>query len=258
MCPGTLLTDPMNATDGQVRAAGEAALAAGFTEGSVWQHQLDAISGAGLGIGVIEAATVWANGEAGDADAEARRLAALVRQYGAGRVLAACLDATIDDIDRTRRNLASLVDTLGEQGAQLCLEFLPWSGVPDLATAWSLLGPLGPSATLVLDTWHWVRQPGGPAFELLATIPGERIGYVQLCDVAPTQEGDLMTEAMTNRLLPGEGVVDFAALFASLDSIGASPYLATEVFNPSLVARLGAVDAANAMKAAAERVMPHA
>ena len=89
-----------------------------------------------------------------------------------------------------------------------------------------------------------------PNPDLLATIPGERIGYVQLCDAAGEPVGDSLTEAMTNRLLPGDGAVDFGALLSQLDGMGATPYVATEIFNPELVKRLGAVDTAKAMRSA--------
>jgi len=84
----------------------------------------------------------------------------------------------------------------------------------------------------------------------LATIPGERIGYLQVCDAAATPVGDPLSEAMTNRLLPGEGVVDFAAVLAQLEAIGATPFVATEIFNPSMVASLGPDATAKAMRAA--------
>ncbi len=77
---------------------------------------------------------------------------------------------------------------------------------------------------------------------------------MQLCDAAPTPAGDPLTEAMTNRLLPGD-VVDFAAVLGCLRSMGAEPFYATEIFNPELVKRLGAVDTAHAMRAAALDVL---
>ena len=255
MCTATLVADPLAAGPDEVRAAGAAALAAGFTEVSVWAHHLRALDGLGLGVGVVEAAMAWPNGDRAAAAKEAERLATLAAEHGAPRIGAVCLDLSIDDLDRARDNLALAVDAAEAVGAQVCLEFLPWSGVPDLATAWALVEPLGPSAGLLLDTWHWVRQPGGPAFDLLATIPGGRIGYLQLCDAAAEPDDDGMTEAMTARLLPGEGVVDFAAVLGALRSIGATPYVATEVFNPGLVAALGPEGAAVAMRDAAERVM---
>ena len=254
MCTATLVADPMSAGDSDVRAAGEAALAAGFTEASVWAHHIPALSGLGLQIGVIEAAMSWANADPDVATAEARRLAGLASEHAATRIMAVCLEPTIADLDRARDNLSILVDAANDVGAQVCVEFLPWSGIPDLATAWSLVEPLGPVAGILLDTWHWVRQPGGPAFDLLAEIPGERIGYVQLCDAAPAADADLLTEAMTSRMLPGEGVVDFAAVFSALDAIHATPYIATEIFNTALVVERGALGAATAMKGAADLV----
>ena len=45
---------------------------------------------------------------------------------------------------------------------------------------------------------------------------------------------------MTGRLLPGDGVVDFASLIATLKQIDAHPFIAPEIFNPGLVAEIGA------------------
>jgi sugar phosphate isomerase/epimerase len=246
ICTATLLADPLAAGAAEIREADEAAAAAGFTEASVWSHQLDTVA---LKVGVVEAAMTWANADAATAAAEASTLAALVRQTGATKVMAVCLEPELADLDAARRNLTGLVEAVD---AQVCVEFLPWSGIPDLATAWSLVEPTG--AGILLDTWHWVRQPGGPAFDLLATIPGERIGYLQLCDAAAEPAADVYTEAMTGRLLPGEGVVDFSAVRSALDAIGAMPYVAIEVFNPALVEEQGPTGAAMAMLDAARSV----
>jgi sugar phosphate isomerase/epimerase len=55
-----------------------------------------------------------------------------------------------------------------------------------------------------------------------------------------------MDEAMSGRLLPGAGVVDFPALAALLRRIGADPVVATEVFNPALLAERGVAATAEA------------
>jgi sugar phosphate isomerase/epimerase len=256
ICTATLLADPLGAGEAEVRAAGEAARSAGFTNASVWAQHLPALAGSGLTVGVVEAAMQWANGGGDEAGAEARYFTEAAAEQQATLVLAVCLEPSIEEVSRARQNLAGLVAAATAVGARVCVEFLPWTGVPDLATAWSLVEPLGPAAGIVLDTWHWVRQPGGPNLELLSRIPGERIPYVQLSDAGPVASGDVMAETMSSRLLPGEGVVDFAALFSTLADIGADPYLATEVFNPGLVQERGAAEAAKAMKTAAEAVTP--
>ncbi|MCU1375380.1 MAG: Xylose isomerase domain protein barrel [Actinomycetia bacterium] len=256
MCTGTLLPDPMGeTTDEQVQAAAAAARAAGFTQASVWAHQLEQVLTSGLEVVAIEAAMAWATGTPEAAAAEARYFCSTAASVGATKICAVTMDATWPGIEPAREKLAVLVDGAREVGAQVCVEFLPWSVIPDLATAWALVEPLGPDAGILLDTWHWQRQPGGPDLPLLATIPGERIGYVQICDAAPEPVGDPLTEAMTDRWLPGDGAVDFDGLFEQLAAIGATPWLATEIFNPSLVKSLGAADTAKAMREAALSVL---
>jgi sugar phosphate isomerase/epimerase len=251
ICTATVMVDPLAATEADIRTAGEALVAAGVTDASVWTFHIPALASLDLHIEVVEAASGWAHTTAAEAAAEAEQIAQTAKAVGASKIAAITLEPGLPDLDHARDNLALLVAAATDVGAQVCIEFLPWTGIPDLATAWELVEPLGPGAGILLDSWHWVRQPGGPDFELLARIPGERIGYVQLCDAAAAPSGDVMTEAMAHRLLPGDGVVDFTALLDQLASIGARPFFATEIFNSELVSRHGADGAAGMMAAAA-------
>jgi sugar phosphate isomerase/epimerase len=251
ICTATLMTDPLAATEADIRAAGEALVAAGVSEASVWTFHIPALAGLDLHIEVVEAASAWANTTAAEAGAEAVQIARTAQEVGASKIAAITLEPTLPDLEHARDNLALLVAAATDVGAQVCVEFLPWSGIPDLVTAWELVEPLGPGAGILLDAWHWVRQPGGPNPELLALIPGDRIGYVQLCDAAAQPSDDVMTEALQHRLLPGDGVVDFTTLVQQLDTIGARPFFATEIFNPGLVTAHGADEAARMMAAAA-------
>lgn len=256
ICLGTLLADPMNAGPDDVAAAAEAIAAAGATHTSVWAFQLPLLGDLGrfgVDLSVIEAATGWPEGPSDAARAEAESLAATGAAAGASKLMAVCMAPEIDQA-AARDGLAMVVEIGAAHGLQTCVEFLPWTGIPDLATAWRLIEPLGAGAGIVLDSWHWQRQPGGPAPELLATIPGERIGFLQLCDAAPG-EGRSMDEAMSGRLLPGDGVVDFATLVTTLRTIGADPVVATEVFNPALAAELGPAALAAANVAAGRAVL---
>lgn len=257
ICPATLLVDAMHATGPEIAAAAEAAEAAGFTDASVWAFQLDGLAASGLRPRVLEAALAWAGDDPAAAAAEAEQLAGLVAAHGSDLVLAVTMAPTISDVDRARQQLDALARRLAQEGARVCVEFLAWSAISDLGDAWELVEPI-PEVGLLLDTFHWQRQRGGPNLPLLASIPGERILYVQLADAAPEPRADPETDAMTARLLPGEGVVDFASVFAVLDEIGARPFVATEVFNPSLVADLGAERAAVAMRDAARAVLNRA
>ena len=117
----------------------------------------------------------------------------------------------------------------------MSLEFLPWSGIPDLPTAWQIVESCGrDNAGLMIDGWHWFRTGGDTS--LLRQIPGERIGGVQLCDAPAKPEGDLLDEAMHRRLLPGHGDADLLSLVRCLDEIGCRAPLAVETFNDELMA----------------------
>jgi sugar phosphate isomerase/epimerase len=251
ICTATLMVDPLGATEADIRSAGEALVTAGVSEASVWTFHIPALAGLDLHIEVVEAASAWADTTAAEAAAEAEQIAQTAKAVGATKIAAITLGATLPDLGHARDNLAILVAAATDVGAQVCVEFLPWTGIPDLATAWELVEPLGAGAGILVDAWHWVRQPGGPNFELLARIPGERIGYVQLCDAAAQASDDVMNEALAHRLLPGDGVVDFGALLGQLDTIGARPFVATEIFNPELVSTHGPGEAARMMAAAA-------
>jgi sugar phosphate isomerase/epimerase len=254
ICPATLLVNPMQANATEVAAAGTAARAAGFTDASVWAFQLDALREVELHVHVLEAALAWAADDPAAAAAEAEQFAALVATHHSELVAAVTMSPTIADIDHARQQLGALAQRVGQEGARVCVEFLAWSAITDLRLAWELVEPL-PEVGLILDTFHWQRQRGGPNVPLLRSIPGDRIMYVQIADAAAEAGPDAETDAMTARLLPGDGVVDFAEVFAVLDDLGATPFVATEIFNPSLVAELGADRAADAMRDAARSVL---
>jgi sugar phosphate isomerase/epimerase len=254
ICPATLLVDPMRADAAEVAAAAEAAAAAGFTDASVWSFQLDAFAEVDLELHVLEAALAWAGDDPDAAAAEVEQYAALVAEHGSKLVAAVTLAPTIADVDLARQHLDALAQRVGQEGARVCVEFFAWSAITDLQVAWDLVEPLA-DVGLIVDTFHWHRQRGGPNVPLLSSIPGDRIFYVQISDAAAEPGADSETEAMTARLLPGDGVVDFAEFFTVLDDTGATPFVATEIFNPDLVAELGADRAARAMRDAAQAVL---
>lgn len=258
MCTAALLADPFGASDDDLRGAVDAAAGSGCSALSVWSHQLAALGDPAqlaIPVAVVEGALLWSGPDADAAATEARTLAARAAEQGAGLVLAVVLDAELPDVERARAGLGLLAEQVAQAGARVCVEFLPWSGLPSLAAAWELVGPLSDDVGIVLDAWHWQRQPGGPCPDVLARIPGGRIAYLQLCDAAARAGPDPMDEAMNGRLLPGEGVVDFGSLLAGLEGIGADPFVATEVFNPGIVRERGARGAADAMVRAAREVL---
>jgi sugar phosphate isomerase/epimerase len=258
ICLATLLPDPMVCTADDFTRIAEATAASGARSVSVWTlHTMGMgfdvaaaqLDGLGLRVGAIEAALSWANGPGDGVAAEADLVLSAAGAFDATRIVTVCLDPSLD-MGAAAEGLAQFCGLIAAGGVQATVEFLPWSAIPSIAVAAQLIEDCGePNAGLLLDTWHWTRQPGGPDVDTLRSLAPERIGYIQLCDVASVPGDDLMTEAMTNRLLPGDGIVDFAGLFSVLDAMGATPYVAAEIFNTELALQ-GASVAAQRMYAA--------
>jgi sugar phosphate isomerase/epimerase len=266
ICIAGLLPEPLAPTPETVRAAVDAAVAAGFTEMSSWAWLLPmvvddgtlasasaALDRVGLRARMVEAAIAWATDATDDeARAEAATIAATAEAMGASLVMAVCLEPTVANWERARARLADVAERAGAAGARACVEFLPWSGIPRLRDAWEMVAPLD-DVGLIVDTWHWQRQPGGPDLEALKEVPADRVVCVQLADAPAQGRGELMDECMTSRLLPGDGEVDFVPLVEWLS--GTAPFVAPEVFNGGLVRGRGAGPVARATYEAAVRVM---
>jgi sugar phosphate isomerase/epimerase len=119
-------------------------------------------------------------------------------------------------------------------GAQVHLEFMPFTVVRNLRIAWDLIRSADrPNGGLVFDTWHFFR--GEPDFDVLAGIPGDRIFCVQLDDAAAVPQGSLREET-SRRLLPGDGALDLIAAVRALHRIGALRWVGPEVISPELAA----------------------
>ncbi len=129
---------------------------------------------------------------------------------------------------------AALCDRAADLGVQVHLEFMPMSAIPDLATAWDVVrGADRDNGGIVFDTWHFFR--GVPDFDLLSTIPGERIFAVQLDDALPSVRGSLREDTQ-RRLLPGEGSFDLTRVVRALAAIGGLNWVGPEVLHPDLAA----------------------
>jgi len=136
------------------------------------------------------------------------------------------------DIGRDTASFAGLCDEAAAHGLRVALEFVPFTNVPDLATAWRIVSGAGrPNAGLVLDIWHYVRSGRDEA--LLARIPADRISTVQLCDGLTTTPADLAQEAMYGRMMPGAGEFGVAAFVAQLHMMGVRAPCGPELYQRS-------------------------
>jgi sugar phosphate isomerase/epimerase len=236
----------------------EAARAAGFTRLSV--SPLDVaraeeentsaaelgrrIRDAGLGI-VMDPVTNWYGGASSPESRFARfsaddslRMSEALQVVSITAIGQATSDLPAEEVAGA---FGAFCDRAAGLGAQVHLEFIPMTAIPDLTTAWTIVrGADRPNGGILFDTWHFFR--GDPDFDALDRIPGERIFAVQIDDAEAEVRGS-MREDTQNRLLPGDGSFDLPRVVGALDRIGALRWVGPEVISPVIEA-MGPVEAA--------------
>jgi sugar phosphate isomerase/epimerase len=136
-------------------------------------------------------------------------------------------------VDDATEAFAGLCRRAAEHGLLVHIEWLPWSKIPDLATARAVVEEAGqPNGGLNIDAWHLVRS-GGSADDLRA-LPGQLVLGIQLDDGPLAPEANLVEATLHERLLPGEGEFDLVGMVAALRAIGASAPTGVEVFSDAL------------------------
>jgi len=122
------------------------------------------------------------------------------------------------DRDPARRveKLSELAELAAPYGIALGIEFYPSSQIRTLAEALALIEATGSdSIGVVLDMLHLMR--GGALAESVPLLGDPRIRVVQLADGPAEMAADRVEwEAGLQRLLPGEGALDFPELLAAL------------------------------------------
>jgi sugar phosphate isomerase/epimerase len=110
---------------------------------------------------------------------------------------------------------AALCDRAAEHGLRLQLEFVPGTGIGDLAAAWDIVRAADrPNGGILLDTWHFFRS--GSSFELLEQLPADRIFGLQIEDAPAEPPADPAHESLHGRLLPGEGGLELERFMAAV------------------------------------------
>lgn len=125
-----------------------------------------------------------------------------------------------DDPDEARltRSFADFCAAAAPYGLTADLEFMPWTKVPDAASALRIVTNAGaPNGGVLVDALHWARSAS--SLGDVAAIPRHMLHYGQMCDApaeVPTTDAGLIHTARAERLLPGDGGIDLAALFGVL------------------------------------------
>ncbi|MER6984501.1 TIM barrel protein, partial [Streptomyces carpinensis] len=160
---------------------------------------------------------------------EAARAIEVAAALGARHLLAVNTDLSADECVE---ELARVCELAEGSGLRVCLEFMRFSATPDLESAFGIVEAVGhPCAAVLVDALH-LHRSGGSAQDVavLAARRPELFPYLQVCGVPPAPSGLfdpdlLLREAVSSRLLPGDGVNDLRAL---IDALGPAAPLSVE------------------------------
>jgi sugar phosphate isomerase/epimerase len=98
------------------------------------------------------------------------------------------------------------------------LEPMPWVDVSSIARALQVLeGARRSNSGLLVDAIHFFRA--GDSVEALAKLPRRYLRYMQLCDAPaqrPTELPEIIRQARSERLFPGEGGLHLKGLMKAL------------------------------------------
>lgn len=125
-----------------------------------------------------------------------------------------------DDPDeaRTAAAFAAVCEALGRRGMTADFEFMPWTEVRDVAAAARIVRAAGAAnGGVLVDALHFARC--GSRLDEIDALPRQWLHYMQICDgpaAGPQSSAGLIHAARCERLLPGEGGIDLAAILARL------------------------------------------
>jgi sugar phosphate isomerase/epimerase len=140
----------------------------------------------------------------------------IMAELGIPRINTVSLEA---DRARTFDELAVLTGLAADRGLLTSVEPVPGLAIADLPTAMAAVEHVGrDEISLLIDTMHVARSSAGA--DDLRSLPAERIGHIQLCDVPLRSTGqyNYAEEAMFHRMAPGEGELPLAEMLAALPS----------------------------------------
>jgi sugar phosphate isomerase/epimerase len=172
-------------------------------------------------------------------------------RLGARHILVAAYDPVLD---RFADRFAGFCEAAAPYKLTCDLEFMPWTSVPDLATANRIVEKAGKAnAGVLVDALHFDRS--GSSIGDIAAIPVGRFHYWQLCDgpaERPATSEEMMRAARTERMFAGEGGIDLVALTRAMP---ADIAISIEVPTVELAKTMDAYARARRALSAARRVI---
>jgi sugar phosphate isomerase/epimerase len=137
--------------------------------------------------------------------------------------------AELPPLDVVAERFAGVCDRVAPYGVDAVLEFLPWSGIPDIATAAEVVERADrDNCGIYLDVWHYFRGPS--SLDQLAAVDPRRIRAIALSDAAPPR-GDPVEDTTRRRLLPGRGEFDLVGLLTAVRELGVEASIGVEILS---------------------------
>jgi sugar phosphate isomerase/epimerase len=134
---------------------------------------------------------------------------------------------------------AKFCEASAPYGLTADLEFMPWTFVPDLKAAMSIIEQVGQhNAGILVDALHFDRS--NSSISDIGRIPAGKMHYWQLCDgpaEKPTTTEGLIHAARAERMFPGDGGIDLVSLARAMP---ANITISVEVPTAELARTMGA------------------
>ena len=158
------------------------------------------------------------------------------------------------DLSRFTDRLAAISDLASQYGLRAMLEFFPWTVVPDLRAALSVVEAAErPALGILVDTLHFNRSAS--RLDDLDRISASRLPFVHVAD-APVQASysteELLHAAREERLPPGDGGIDIKRILIRMPR---DIPIALEVPMTAMAAAEGEEVVALRVRRAAERLL---
>ena len=170
---------------------------------------------------------------------------------GAREALAAGNDP---DASRLVDRFASFCDLCREYGIGANLEPMPWTDVRSFAQAARIVERAArDNGAVLIDAIHFDR--GGSDAREIASVPVERLHYVQICDAAaerPRDTATLLHQARAERSMPGDGGLDLVAI---LRAVPRDVPVSVEVPMQTLARTVPAVERARRLRARTRQLL---
>ncbi len=249
MGPDDLIMSALTVTTSDFRARVEAAAAAGYAgigmrpsfyrqarrEGATDVQLRAILDEHDVEVAELEVLSGWAQG--GEIGAKSRayedRLFEIADTLGGRHMIA---NSELEGpLEVTAERFYALCDRAAAHGLLVGIEFLPWTSLPDIATAWDIVRTADhPNGGILVDTWHHYR--GAADDDELRAVPGEKVVAVHFNDADAEPIGDLLDDTLHRRRLPGQGAFPLVDFVRNLDGMGVRVPFSVEVISDELAA----------------------